>query len=96
MDCRVLHSINDNLEGIRKQLSRIADVLEGEGKAEIKRPQHESSADEAKIHEITEALDKLGALNEYIELVHNGERAKVYLDGEYFGIYDFVRRTFVD
>lgn len=24
------------------------------------------------------------------------DRANVYLNGEYFGVYDFVRRTFVD
>ncbi len=23
-------------------------------------------------------------------------RANIYLNGEYFGVYDFVRRTFVD
>ena len=100
MSYKTSHLRDKILIRIEKQLSRIADALEGErgqGRGQKNRAVESVRTPEAeKVLEIAGALEKLGALSEYIEIVHRGDRAKVHLDGEYFGIYDFVRKTFVD
>ncbi len=55
--------------------------------------------DEKRSKQIEEALHLLGIeaiCVEYEPEDHYGERASIYVDGEHFGIYDFVRETFVD
>lgn len=46
--------------------------------------------------EIKEALNKLGAEGHITTKWITTDRIAVYLDDEYFGIWDTVRKTFVD
>lgn len=48
-----------------------------------------------KLHEIKASLKALGVTGK-IEISRFGNRATVYVKGEYFGVYDFGRHTFVD
>lgn len=41
------------------------------------------------------ALKTLG-IHGHIRIKGGGDQVQVYVDGEYFGIYDFERKTFVD
>jgi hypothetical protein len=44
---------------------------------------------------ILAALKALGVTGK-IRIESSGDRARVYVDGEYFGTYDFGRNTLVD
>lgn len=44
---------------------------------------------------ICRALQALG-VHGHVRIVGSGDRARVYVDGKYFGMYDFQRGTFVD
>ena len=44
---------------------------------------------------VTRALKALGVTGK-IEVRDESSRAIVYVDGQYFGIYDFEKNTFVD
>ena len=46
--------------------------------------------------EITNAIRKLGEMSHNIQINIRGDVAIVYVDHEYFGIWDFGRHTFVD
>ena len=48
--------------------------------------------------ELFEALDKLGVKRGTHITIHwiTDDRAAVYIDDEYFGIWDTVKKTFVD
>lgn len=47
---------------------------------------------------IQKALDSLGEEGEITDLysTHSSDRWVVEVDGEYFGVYDTTRKTFVD
>lgn len=45
---------------------------------------------------ITSAVRKLGETSFNIQIQDGGSVAMVYVNHEYFGIYDFVKKTFVD
>lgn len=49
-----------------------------------------------KRQEITNAIRKLGERSHNIQINDRGNIAAVYVDHEYFGIYDFEKKTFVD
>ena len=44
---------------------------------------------------ICRALQALG-VHGHVRIVGSGDRARVYVDEKYFGMYDFQRGTFVD
>ena len=44
---------------------------------------------------ITKALETLG-ITGHVRIKYRDNTALVYVDGEYFGTYDFTRKTFVD
>jgi hypothetical protein len=46
--------------------------------------------------EITNAIRKFGEMSHNIQINTRGDVAIVYVDHEYFGIWDFGRHTFVD
>ena len=46
--------------------------------------------------EITNAIRKFGEMSHNIQISDRGNVAVVYVNHEYFGIYDFGRKTFVD
>lgn len=46
--------------------------------------------------EITNAIRSFGETSHNIQIMDRGNVAAVYVDHEYFGIYDFGRHTFVD
>ncbi|MBR2908062.1 MAG: hypothetical protein IKC26_09990 [Clostridia bacterium] len=53
----------------------------------------------ARRNEITNAMKKLGVKSRNVQIVEGGlftPVAQIFADGEYFGIYDFERHTFVD
>ena len=45
--------------------------------------------------EITNAIRKFGERSHNIQIDNRGSTAIVYVNHEYFGIYDFDRHTFV-
>ena len=49
-----------------------------------------------KISEITNAVRKLGERSHNIRVRDGGAVAEVTVNGEYFGIWSFVCKTFVD
>lgn len=49
-----------------------------------------------KISEITNAVRKLGETSHNILVKDRGAVAEVIVNGEYFGIWSFVCKTFVD
>lgn len=51
---------------------------------------------EKKMKEIKKALDQLGVEGYATSKWAAGDRIAVYIYGEYFGIWDTVRKTFVD
>ena len=46
--------------------------------------------------EITNALHKLGERSHNVDIKSRGGNAVVYVNKEYYGVYDFTRKTFVD
>lgn len=46
--------------------------------------------------EIKEALDKLGVNGTFSAKWIASDRIAIYVNNEYFGIWDMVRKTFVD
>lgn len=46
--------------------------------------------------EITAALRRFGERSRNIQIHTQNGRASVYVNHEYFGIYDFNRHTFID
>ena len=49
-----------------------------------------------KRNEIVTALRKFGERSHNVQISDRGNIAIVHVDHEYFGIYDFGRKTFVD
>lgn len=46
--------------------------------------------------EITAAIRSLGERSRNVEISYRSERAIVYVNKEYFGVYDLERHTFID
>ena len=46
--------------------------------------------------EITRALHKLGERSYNVDIKSRGDRAIVYVNKGYFGVYDFDKHTFID
>ncbi len=46
--------------------------------------------------EITRALRCFGERSHNVDIRRRGERAIVYVNKEYFGVYDFDKHTFID
>jgi hypothetical protein len=51
---------------------------------------------EQKITEITNAIRKLGETSHNIRVRDCGTVAEVHVNGEYFGVWSFVSKTFID
>lgn len=49
-----------------------------------------------KRQEITNALRRFGERSHNIVINDKGSTAIVFVNRKYFGIYDFIRKTFVD
>ena len=96
MSCKDLQSIKKSLEEISLQLKKVKEDLARVSKTDIFDNNSCEALLRSKTAEIAGCLSKLEVNFRTVELIHRGELARVYVDGEYFGIYDFERKTFVD
>lgn len=51
---------------------------------------------EEKIVEITKAIRKLGETSHNVRVRDCGTVAEVHVNGEYFGVWSFISKTFID
>ena len=46
---------------------------------------------------VLDALNALGVSFKMVDITHNTDTVgSVYVDGKFFGIFDYIKRTFVD